>query len=214
LGSLPGGKGSSVGLVLDTDAVWHESSVSSHRLKLLALPLGEAPLATDVDLLATGELELGSPQCLDDLILVHVLGAHRQDDLSDVHARNRAQRLAKRTAHSRLQPISAGAGQHLVDANDVERVQAHSHVERVLAGKLDEVLIGTDSPRLEGLRRDLLKLIGDEVDAEGKLVDLGLFATKVKDADLRVWHTATEARLGVRLVLAVPVTSCGSATHS
>ena len=86
-------------------------------------------------------------------------------------------------------PVSAGAGQHLVDADDVERVQAHPHVERVLAGKLDEVLVGTDAPGLQRLRRDLLKLIRDEVHAQRELVNLGLLATKVKDADLRVCET-------------------------
>jgi hypothetical protein len=37
------------------------------------------------------------------------------------------------------------------------------------------------------------------VNAEGELVDVGLLATEIEDANLGVGHTAVEARLRVRL---------------
>ena len=44
------GERSSVRLILNTDTVGYETTLRSHRLKLLPLPLREAPLVADVDL--------------------------------------------------------------------------------------------------------------------------------------------------------------------
>jgi len=85
----------------------------------------------------------------------------------------------------------------------VERVGADAEVERVLARVLDDVLVGADTGGLERLGRDLLVLVRDEVDAERELVDAGLLATEVEDADLGVRDTAVVPTLGVGLVLAV-----------
>ena len=62
-----------------------------------------------------------------------------------------------------------------------------------------DVLVGANTGSLEGLRGDLLILVGDEVNAEGELVDVGLLATEIEDANLGVGHTTVEARLRVRL---------------
>jgi len=37
-------------LVLDTHTVWYQSAVSPHWLVVIAIPLGETPLAADVNL--------------------------------------------------------------------------------------------------------------------------------------------------------------------
>lgn len=62
------------------------------------------------------------------------------------------------------------------------------------------VLVGANTGSLEGLRGDLLILVGDEVNAEGELVDVGLLATEIEDANLGVGYTTVEARLRVRLL--------------
>ena len=54
------------------------------------------------DLLASGELELGPPERLDDGLLVLVVRAHRHQRLTDPHAGHRALRLAERAPHPRL----------------------------------------------------------------------------------------------------------------
>jgi len=181
-----------VGLVLNTNTIGYEQSTRSHWLKLLALPLSEAPLATDVDLLTTRELELGTTQSLYNLLLVDILGPHRQDDLSNVYTRHGAQGLTIGTTHSCLEPISSSAGQHLVDADDVEGVEPDPHVEGILTAVLDEVLVSTDTSRLQRLTGYLLKLIGHQVDAQRKLVYLSLLASKIIDTNLRIWDTTTE----------------------
>lgn len=63
-----------------------------------------------------------------------------------------------------------------------------------------DVLVGANTGSLEGLRGDLLILVGDEVNAERELVDVGLLATEIEDANLGVGDTTVEARLRVRLL--------------
>ena len=64
---------------------------------------------------------------------------------------------------------------------------------------LCNVLVGADTGGLEGLRAQLLILVGDEVDAERELVDVRALAAKVEDTDLGVGHTTVEAGLRVWL---------------
>lgn len=78
-------------------------------------------------------------------------------------------------------------------------MSADTEVETFLAGNLDEVLVGADTSGLEGLGTQLLILVGDEVDAEREVIDVGLLATEIEDADLGVGDTTVEPRLRVRL---------------
>lgn len=55
-------------------------------------------------LLTARELEFGSPQSFNNMLLVLGLRAHRHDDLSDVHAGHCALWLSKSTTHSSLEP--------------------------------------------------------------------------------------------------------------
>ena len=72
-------------------------------------------------------------------------------------------------------------------------------METLLASVLDQVLVGANTGGLEGLGAQLLILVGDEVDAEREVVNVGTLAAKIEDANLGVGHTTVEARLGVRL---------------
>ena len=69
LNLAPGGERSMVRLVLNAHAVLDELTALPHALVVGTLPLGEAPLLADVDLLSAGELELGPTQGLDDILL-------------------------------------------------------------------------------------------------------------------------------------------------
>ena len=74
-------------------------------------------------------------------------------------------------------------------------------METFLSGDLDKVLVGADTGGFESLRRELLILVGDEVDACWEVVDGGTLAAEIVDTDLCVGDTTVEPRLGVRLVL-------------
>lgn len=128
-----------------------------------------------------------------------VTSADTHEDLANVDTSDRAVRLAPGTTHTGLQSIGTGAGQHLVDTDDVEGVGADAQVETLLTTVLDEVLVGANTGSLEGLGAQLLILVGDEVDAEREVIDVRLLSAQIKDADLGVGDTTVEPRLGVRL---------------
>ena len=79
------------------------------------------------------EFKLGSSQRLDTLSLVLIFGSYAHYWLANVNASYCAQRLAESASHARLKTIGAGTRQHLVYTYDVERVNAHANVKRVLA---------------------------------------------------------------------------------
>ena len=55
--------------VLNVDAIGLETAISPHLLVLVTVPLGEAKLLADEDLLTSGKLELGTPESLNTLSL-------------------------------------------------------------------------------------------------------------------------------------------------
>lgn len=77
------------------------------------------------------------------------------------------------------------------------RVDTNTEMETFLSGNLDEVLVGANTGGFESFRGQLLVLVGDQVDAEGEVVDVGLLATEIEDANLGVGYTAVEPALGV-----------------
>jgi hypothetical protein len=81
----------------------------------------------------------------------------------------------------------------------VEGVDANAEMETLLAGNLDEVLVGADTGGLESLRAQLLVLVRHHVDAEREVIDGSALAAEIEDADLGVGDTTVEPRLGVGL---------------
>ena len=171
---------------LSTHPVSQDSVVCLCRSVLLLLHVGETPLLADDDLLSSGELVSGSSDSLENDGSVALTASDRQQDLANVDSCDRVVGLSVSSSHTGLQSIGTGAGQHLVDSDDVEGVNTDSHVERVLSGRLGDVLVGANSGGFECFRGDLLVLVADQVGAEGELVDVGLLSAQVEDTDLRV----------------------------
>ena len=69
LSLAPGGEGSVLGDVLHVHSVVLQSARLLHDGVLLTGPLAEAPVLADEDLLTARELELGTSESLDDLVL-------------------------------------------------------------------------------------------------------------------------------------------------
>lgn len=134
-----------------------------HPNVLLAGVLRETPLEALEDLLSSGELELAPTDRLDDVGLGRVLPANGEEDLSDGHARGDADGLAVRVSHARREAIGTGATQHLVRADDVEGMDAHANVIRVLPHGVREMLVDGDAARLKGLARYLLLLVAYQI---------------------------------------------------
>ena len=91
-------------------------------------------------LLAAGELELGPPESLDDGVLVLVVSPDRHERLSDANASDETLGFAKGTPHSSLKPVGSGTRQHLVDSQDMERMDSNPDVELILGRVLHHVL--------------------------------------------------------------------------
>lgn len=108
-----------------------------------------------------------------------------------------AVRLTPSTSHTLLQPIRTSTGQHLVDPDNVEGVDPDTHVEGLLTGVLDNVLVGTDTGGFESFGGKLFVLVGNKVATEGEVVDRSLLSTEIVDPDLGVGDTTVVPRLGV-----------------
>jgi hypothetical protein len=76
-------------------------------------------------------------------------------------------------------------------------VNADTEMETFLSSNLDKVLVGANTGGLESLGGQLLVLVGDQVDAEREVVDVGALAAEIEDADLGVRYTTVEPALGV-----------------
>jgi hypothetical protein len=210
-------------VLLKVTLVAEELDVSTIDLDLALLALlevfltaerGETPVPGDDDLLATGELHvvrlramnvkllltylvLATPQSLESVGAERVLCPERHEDLADVHTSDKAVGLAESTTHTGLKPISSSARQHLVDTDDMVRVDADTEMERFLSSSLHHVLVGANTGGLESFGRQLLVLVGDEVDAEGEIIDVGALAAEIENADLGIRYTTVEPALGV-----------------
>ena len=142
-------------------------------------------------------LVLATPQSLEGGGAVRVTGSDGHEDLTDVDTGNETVGLSESAAHSSLQTIGTSARQHLVDTDDVVRVDADTEMETFLSGNLDKVLVGANTGGFESLGGQLLVFVGDQVDAEREVVYIGLLATEVEDADLGIRYTTVEPALGV-----------------
>ena len=61
------------------------------------------------------------------------------------------------------------------------------------------ILIRADTGSFKSFGRQLLVLVGDHVDAEGKFIDVGTLAAQIENANFGVRDTAIEAGLGIWL---------------
>jgi hypothetical protein len=62
-----------------------------------------------------------------------------------------------------------------------------------------DLLVGANTGSFQSLRAQLFIFVGDQVDAEGKLVNIRTLSAKIEDSDLRIGDTTVETGLGVGL---------------
>ena len=180
---------------------------------VLTVERGETPLLGDDDLLLTGELVTGTTEGLDNNSLVGVLGTDGNKHLANVDTGGQASGLTPGVTHTLLQTIGTSTRQHLVDTEDVERVDTNAHVEGLTTRHLGDVLVASDTSGLQGLGGQLLELVRHKVDAERELTDRGTLTAQVERTDLGVRNGTVVTALREGLVLAVAVATCGSACH-
>jgi len=121
--------------------------------------------------------------------------------------------LTESTSHTLLESIGTSAGQHLVDTDSVPGVDTDTHVEGVLGGLCNHVLVGSNTGGLKRFRTDHFLFLRDEMDTAREVVPLRLLLATVVKTNLGVGHTTVVARLRVGLVFLVSVATSGSASH-
>ena len=175
--------------------------------------LGETELTGDENLLSAGELHLRTTESLLSKGNLLVGGSDGEEHLTDGDTSRLTKGLTEGTSHTLLESISTSAREHLVDADNVPRMDSDSEME-VLSTDVDEhVLVGSNTGSFEGLGGNLLLLVANHMDATGELSVLGLLLTAVVHSNLSVGDTTVETRLRIRLVLLVPVAPRGSSSH-
>jgi hypothetical protein len=161
----------------------------------------ESPFLGNINLLATRELELGTPKSFNDGILMPVISPDGHQRLSDLDTSDGSLGFAKGASHSGLEPIGTSARQHFVDTQDMERMDTDPDVELILSSVLDHVLVAANTSSLKSFGRQLLQLIRHKMDTQRELVNTGLLTSQIVDPDLGVGDTTTETGFGVRFVL-------------
>ena len=174
---------------------------------------GESVFTGDEDGLSSRELALGASEGLTSELNVLGLASHGDEDGTDVNTASLEEGFTVSTSHTGLESISTGAGQHLVDADNVPGMGSDSHVEGFLTALGNHVLVSGNTGGLKGLGGELLLLSGNEMDTSGELLPSPLLHTTVVHTELGVGDTSVESRFGVRLVLLVSEALGGSASH-
>ena len=174
---------------------------------------GESVFTGDEDGLSSRELALGASEGLTSVGDVLGLASHGDEDGTDVNTASLEEGFTVSSSHTSLKSISTGAGQHLVDADNVPGMGSDSHVEGFLTALGNHVLVSGNTGGLKGLGGELLLLSGNEMDTSGELLPSPLLHTTVVHTELGVGHSSVESGLGVRLVLLVSEALCGSASH-
>jgi hypothetical protein len=114
----------------DVNATIFKAAFFGELFVLVAGQVGETPFARSQNKLAARELVFGTTEGFDDMRVMLVFGADRENDLANVNTGNDTLGLAVGVTHTRLETICAGARKHLVDAVDVEGVKSDTEMER------------------------------------------------------------------------------------
>ena len=175
--------------------------------------LGETPLAGDDDLLSTGELEFTSSESFNSMLNVLFSKSDGVEDLVDLNSGDFTGGFTEGTSHTSLKSIGTSAGKHLVDSDNVPRVDSASEMETFLTALLDQVLVGSNTSGFHGFGGDLFLFKGNEVNTEGEKFNIGLLLTSIVDSNSGIGDTSVITRLGVRLSSPVSVASSGSSSH-
>ena len=198
---------------LDVDTVTHDLALTLEAVEVGHNVLRESVLTGDEDGLTAWELEARSAEGLFSSLDEFGSGSDGNQRVTDFDTACLGVGLAVSLSHTLLESIGTGAREHLVDADGVPRVRADAHVECFSTCLGLHVLVGSNTGSFEGLRRNLLLLVGNENDAARELGEVSLLVTTIEETDLRVRHTTVEARLGIRLVLLVSIAASGSSSH-
>jgi len=178
--------------VLDGQSVVSDAAVGLPFVELGLENVSESPVGRFDDGLAAGELHAGTAQGFQYGDATGLSGSDGDQDGSNANTGSGTVWLTIGTSHSGLQSISTGAGQHLVNSDDVVRMDSHAQVEHVLTTVLDHVLVGLDTCCFQGFAADLLTLLGDNMRTVREAIDGSKSVPGIVNADLWIGNTTAE----------------------
>lgn len=130
---------------LDADTVTNDLVGLEESLEIRVDNFGESELSGDEDGLSAGELELRATESLPGKGNKLGLGTDGDQDGSDVHTGGLEEGLSVSVTHTGLESISTGAGEHLVDADDVPGVNSDTDMEAFLTTFCNHVFVGSNT---------------------------------------------------------------------
>jgi len=208
-------KGTSRLTVSQRSMAWEELSVDTIRDNTLLLPqlgevssvkLREAPFPADNNLLTTRELELSTTKSLLSMVTMGILATNRQKNLSNSNTSTSTQSFTKSTSHTSLKPISSSTRKHLVNPENMERMNPNPQMKSIFSSRLHHVLVASNTGSFKCFTWHILLLPWHQMDTEWKLINTLPLHTNIVDPDFWIWHTTTVARLWVWLTLDLTVT--------
>ena len=146
------GEGTTVAHGLHVDTITLDLALSLKSLEIGVNELGEAVFSGDENLLSAGELELGTTQGLLGESDVLRLCSDGDEDGTNVDTGGLAEGLTVSVTHTGLESISTGAGEHLVDADDVPWVNSDTDMETFLSSVGLHVFVSGNTGGFEGFR--------------------------------------------------------------
>mmetsp|Transcript_33175 Transcript_33175/g.94321 ORF Transcript_33175/g.94321 Transcript_33175/m.94321 type:complete len:230 (-) Transcript_33175:48-737(-) len=198
---------------LDNVSIRGKFPGTTHLDVIFTVVLGKAPLETLQNLLTSGKLELATTNRFNDMGFILILGTNTDEDLTNRHTSGDTNGLSVRVTHTGRKTIGAGTTQHFVGTQDVEGVRTDANVVAILSDVLTQVLVDGDTTSLQGLGRDLLLFVADQMGDKGEQIDGRLLGTHIVNTNLGFRNTTAVPRLDVRLVLLVTVATRRTTTH-
>ena len=158
-------KGSVVADDLYANSVVHDLPLLLKFVIVTLEMLGESKPLADSNSLSSRELHLCSSQGFLSSIHMLSLDSDGHEDGTNLHSSAFSNGLSEGMSHTSLESISSSTGKHLIDSEDVPRVNSHFHMESFLACVVGHVLVCSNSGSFQSLGGNLFLLSRNHMNA-------------------------------------------------
>ena len=144
---------------LNVRAITLDLSLLQESLEIRVNNRSETIFTGDENLLAARELELSSTEGLLSILDALGLCSDGDEDGADVDTGRFTEGFTVSVTHTGLKSISTGAGEHLVDADHMPRVNSDSNMETFLTSVVLHVLVSSNTGGFKSFGGDLFLFI-------------------------------------------------------
>ena len=144
---------------LNVRAITLDLSLLQESLEIRVNNRSETVFTGDENLLAARELELSSTEGLLSILDALGLCSDGDEDGADVDTGRFTEGFTVSVTHTGLKSISTGAGEHLVDADHMPRMNSDSDMETFLTSVVLHVLVSSNTGGFKSFGGDLFLFI-------------------------------------------------------